>query len=229
MYRKDCDSLRRHLRVLTSWTALGGIAALTVGWLAQPAGGAAVRMWPKTVVDRDEIRVADVAEVLNAVPGQASRFGAVVVGSSPTPGQETEVALDDVRQALIKAGANPIEFTVRGAVRCHVTRPLTLRVVDSGDQQPASSRWWWPATARNRPDGHAGDDRTLEAASVVPDEITVAAHPAAGPAVTLEEARRTSSGSTGGARGGSVRAGWTWTSCKAASSNRPSRWLSRCR
>ncbi len=144
MHRKDCDSLTCPSGSSRGRLPLGGIAALAVGLLAQPSLGAAVRMWPDTVVADEVIRVGDVAQVLSVVPDQAARFADVHIKPAPKPGERTEVTLDELREALVRAGANPVEFTVRGSVRCRVVRPLTLRVTDAPDGASASSRWWWP-------------------------------------------------------------------------------------
>ncbi len=150
MDRKDCDSLPGRFRAPRASVTLSVITALVVGGLTSPATGAVVRMWPKTVVDRQEIRVGDVAQVYRAEPDQADRFGAVVIRPAPDPGKAADVSLQELREALVQAGANPVEFTLCGSVRCHVVRPLTLRVADQTPGQAAPSRWWWPGAPSNR-------------------------------------------------------------------------------
>jgi len=179
MHRKDCDSLTCPSGSSRGQLSLVGIATLAVGLLTQPSLGAAVRMWPDTVVADEVIRVSDVAQVLSVVPDQAVRFGDVAIKPAPKPGERTEVTLDELREALVRAGANPVEFTVRGSVRCRVVRPLTLRVTDAEDNGSARSRWWWPnsqSAEAARSDGSRGGDASQAAwvPETTPGQITVA-------------------------------------------------------
>ncbi|MBN1341939.1 MAG: flagellar basal body P-ring formation protein FlgA [Phycisphaerae bacterium] len=184
MHRKDCDSLTSPRSGIRRRVALGAIAALVLLDVVQPAAAAAVRLWPKTVVDQDVVRVEDVAQVLSVVPDQAARFGEVVIKSAPKPGQDTEVTLEELRDALIRSGANPIEFTVRGSVRCQVVRALTLNEESASTEAPAESKYWWP--------GEQPVDQgqpTSQPAEYYADEITVAV-PAAEEIRTLEQVLR---------------------------------------
>jgi flagella basal body P-ring formation protein FlgA len=185
MLRKDCSSLIRALRIPPGRPAFGGIAVLVLAALAGSASAAAVRMWPSSVVDDDQIRVGDVAEILSVVPDQASAFGSVVIRPAPPPGQEVEISLEELREVLTHAGANPAEFTVCGAVRCQVVRPLTLRTTPVESSTPAKGKWWWPGGPRASRGGGSQPDGQTQPGS---GQIAVSAGQPAPGCDTLEAA-----------------------------------------
>src|SRR5512139_250003 len=120
MARKDCDSLRSRSGVMGRRSSLGVTATLLVVGLVSTASAATVRMWSSGVVDGDQILVEHVAQVQDVVPALANTYTSVAIKPAPQPGQETEVTLDELREALTRAGANVTEFTVCGSTRCQV-------------------------------------------------------------------------------------------------------------
>ncbi len=172
MPRKDCDSLFIRRGTLKRGCALVGFAL----WVTVPgvseASGAAVRMWPDCVVDDDEVRVEHVAQILSVVPDQGQVYSSVVIRPAPEPGQEVEVTLDELRGALVRAGANSAEFTMCGAVRCRIVRALRLRPVLQVQPDPSPSKWWWPASSSS---GTATRTGAPDEGMGNADEISVAA------------------------------------------------------
>ncbi len=145
MLGKDCRNLRSEAARRGRFVS-GVLAALAVMVLSRPTDGATVRVLPTSTVDAAVIRVSDVSEVLGAEPNQARRYGEVALCPAPKPGKAIEVSVGDVRRALVGAGANPVEFLMRGATRCRVTRPLTLHVHKPEQRTRALARMWWPTS-----------------------------------------------------------------------------------
>lgn len=219
MHRKDCDSLKGNARAPRRPIVLLAGAALVAACVAQPAGAAALRMWSESVVDSDHIRVADVAEVLQAMPDQAERYGAVVIKPAPAPGQDVPVTLDDLRDALVRAGANPVEFTVRGSVSCRVVRALTLRVADPSVRGAEGSRWWWPGQTNRRADDACVP--TDHASAQVNGEITVSNTVSAASPRTLEDLLYEHIGSRFAELGGRVHLQFSVNARQALSLSKP--------
>lgn len=214
MFRKDCDS--RIQNVGTPWRriVLTVAAACAVGSMTQPTLGAAVRMWSTSVVDGEKILVGDVAEVLQSVPDQARRYGAVAIKPAPTPGNEMVVTLDELREALVGAGANPVEFTVCGSVICRVVRPLTLRV--SNEDATGQARYWWPG--RSKTDSQFGRQATnYQVSRPDNDEITVQADHIDTSGMTLEDILHANVAKRFGDLGGRVHVRFSANARKALS------------
>ncbi len=182
MVRKDCDSSSHRSYSRRVRYARAALIVMSVPLTAASVEAATVRMWPTSTIDRDRILVRDVAHVLDVEPSQADRYGSVTVRPAPKPGQAADVSLDELREALVRAGANPVEFRVCGSTQCHVVRALTLHVVEEPDDGSAGSRYWWPARAT---DGEPQGD--IPSAS---HEITVTVPEPQGERKTLEEVLR---------------------------------------
>jgi flagella basal body P-ring formation protein FlgA len=167
MASKNHDNLNHACGASRPWLAVALLAGLGIVCLGASTVSPAVRMWPKSVVDGDQIRVEHVAQVVNVMPELVGTYAAVVVKPAPEPGRNAEVTLDELRDALIRAGANPAEFTVCGAPRCDVVRPLTLRPVEQ-DPNPAVSKYWWGgASPSSPPSAESPADEPADSSSVV--------------------------------------------------------------
>ncbi len=168
MARKDCDSLISRPGMMGLTSSLGVTAALVATCLAFPAGAATVRMWSSGVVDGDQILVEHVAQVQNVVPALADTYTSVSIKPAPPPGRDAEVTLDELREALARAGANPAEFTVCGSTRCQVVRPLTMRASESAESDPTVAKYWWNG-ARSK--GATSGKESTSVAEAAADEV----------------------------------------------------------
>lgn len=187
MLGKDCNRMTRETARRDQLVS-GVLVALTMTAASSATDAATVRIWSTSTIDSEIVRVSDVAEVLGAEPDQARRYGQLVVCAAPEPGKATEVTVGQVRQALLQAGANPVEFLMSGATRCRVTRTLTLRVQEPTKRTKALARMWWP----NAEAELAGADQQLAArqARQASDQATVRRPAKSDPKDTLEAAVR---------------------------------------
>ena len=129
MKRKECDNLtfpaasRGMRRVPSLW-----IGGLVVVWVCAPAACAQprqgeVRMWSSAVVVGENIRLDEVAELRGFNAELSEKLAQVVVAQAPAPGGSRFVSMEMLRPALKEAGANLAQVSLRGALRCAVSRP----------------------------------------------------------------------------------------------------------
>lgn len=112
---------------------LPAVAGFVLGsWVAAACGdeGASatatisVELWPTAVVTADRVLLEDVARIRAAADTSlASALRACEITSSPSPGGLSVIGLDDVSDALVRAGINLTHVILRGSLHCQVSRP----------------------------------------------------------------------------------------------------------
>jgi len=124
------------------------------------SGAELVRVWPTAVITGDNITLADVCD-LSLLTAARSRddIDTAVVATAPRPGGSNYVTVDQVQQALRRAGVNLATVLVSGSTRCAVSRPRTA--VPSA---PSTKRH--PAHVDARPSASETARRTLRDAVV---------------------------------------------------------------
>ncbi|MCO6437060.1 MAG: flagellar basal body P-ring formation protein FlgA [Phycisphaerae bacterium] len=81
----------------------------------------------------DSVRLIDMADLQGLDRDEAEKLSNIHIAQAPPAGGSRIIALDAVRAALSKSGANLATLTLNGATRCTVRRPTTgARQADSG-------------------------------------------------------------------------------------------------
>lgn len=131
MLRKDCDNrMNRPLPRGKQWRRacafsvwLAPLVFVTLGATLQ-AG--TVRLWPRAVVVKDTVTLADVAE-LKGFDAETERIlRAIVVASAPAAGGSRLIHIDTVRQAFIRGGGNMAKTLIIGSTQCALRRPVNV-------------------------------------------------------------------------------------------------------
>ena len=116
------------------WITIASVLGLV--WAATHLVADEVRVWPTASVDGDSVRLADIAQITCAEIAAAERMAAIIVAPAPSPGGETLVRSEQVRQALAAAGVNMADTAVRGASRCKVSRSRESKVAEPPRPEP---------------------------------------------------------------------------------------------
>jgi flagella basal body P-ring formation protein FlgA len=115
-------------------------------------------MWSSAVVVGGQIKLSDICALDGFEESAERRLGAVVVGETSEPGGSRLIHLNDVRAMLDREGVNMAEVTLRGSMRCAVSRPATADCGNANTDAALSSRATQekPGTnsARSTVDGH---------------------------------------------------------------------------
>ncbi len=126
MDRKDCDS--EHIRQRTRPTRLlPAMAGCVLAFCcAQAAVAGTIRIRPTALIDRDQIRLSDVAVVDGFGGEQLETLKDMIITPAPAFGQNKLVTLNDIRARLIAAGVNMADVYLKGSSRCVVRRPTAI-------------------------------------------------------------------------------------------------------
>jgi len=129
MKRKECDnSVSRATSVKAlgarpAWLA-GVSAVLACACAAQAAGARGeIRMWSSAVVVGENIRLDEVAELRGFDEELGRELAQTVLAQAPAPGCARYISMEMLRPAVKEAGANLAQVTLRGSLRCAVSRP----------------------------------------------------------------------------------------------------------
>ena len=129
MKRKECDNLVLRLTSVRQRNAVSaGLAGIVAVLACAPAvqaqsERAEIRMWPTAWVVGDEIKLDEVAELRGFESELGRKLAETVVAQAPVAGGTRYVSMDMLRPALRQAGANLAQVSLRGALRCAVSRP----------------------------------------------------------------------------------------------------------
>lgn len=136
MKRKDCEnskyaSVHRRYRFAVSMSvAIAGV--LVAGGPDVLAG--TVRLWPSAVVVDDAIRLTDLCELGGFDAETELALSNYILSDAPSPGGTRVIHLEMVRAALVAAGTNMAEVTLRGAIQCDVSRASDHASESPGEQ-----------------------------------------------------------------------------------------------
>jgi len=86
------------------------------------AGTTGLTLKAEVVVDQDAVRLSDVAAFTGASPLQVKMLGAVVVATSPRPGQTRFVSADYIRIRLKQADVDTASIVFKGPKDVRITR-----------------------------------------------------------------------------------------------------------
>lgn len=122
MTRKDGEKMQpvdkpRRSRLRTACI----LAFSALGIMNAHAG--TVRVWPAAVVVDDVVRMDDVCELRGFSEEAAQSLSEWIVTEAPPAGGTRIIHMDMIRAALSAGGLNMATVTLRGGVRCEVTRP----------------------------------------------------------------------------------------------------------
>ena len=158
MKRKECDNLAiratsvRALTALSTW--LVGVVVVLAYTDAVQAEGARgeIRMWSSAVVVGENIRLDEVAELCGFDEELSQSLARTIVAQAPAPGCSRYISMEVLRPAVKEAGANLAQVTLRGALRCAVSRPAQPAVPSAPPVVPVvTRRTSSPAPARTHP------------------------------------------------------------------------------
>lgn len=124
MKRKDCES-SNHAGVNATYR-LGislpvAIACLLGAGTSDTLAGS-VRLWPSAAVVDDALRLTDLCELTEFDVETEQALSNYIVADAPPPGGTRVIHLEMIRSALAAAGANMADVTLRGAIKCEVSR-----------------------------------------------------------------------------------------------------------
>lgn len=108
---------------MTRWTGRA-VAALAViaCWTAQIEADA-VRVRPTAVVDAEKVTLGDICDLSQLSFEGLKNVEQTTVMPAPPPGGSTYVTVEEVQDALRRAGVNLATAVVTGATKCAVSRP----------------------------------------------------------------------------------------------------------
>jgi flagella basal body P-ring formation protein FlgA len=89
---------------------------------AVSSAGIGLTLKEAVVVDRDAVRLSDIADLSSADPFQIKTLGAIEVAGSPQPGQTRFLGVDYVRIRLKKAGVDTASLFFNGPEDVRITR-----------------------------------------------------------------------------------------------------------
>src|SRR5262245_50796538 len=96
-------------------------------FMAPPAEGGEVRIWPTAMAQYGDVRLGDVAELSGFDAATVERLSRLALRPSPEAGRAERVSLDDVRAALDGARVNLADVQLLGASQCEVTSAATTQ------------------------------------------------------------------------------------------------------
>lgn len=146
MKRKECDNLAfratsvRTLSALPTWL-VGVVAVLAYGDAVRADGvRGEIRMWPSAVVVGENVRLDEVAELCGFDEKLSLSLARTIVAQAPAPGCSRYISMEVLRPAVKEAGANLAQVTLRGALRCAVSRPAQPTVPTAPPAVPVATR-----------------------------------------------------------------------------------------
>lgn len=126
MKRKDCDrqTIRQGRRPARLWPAMAGCVLFLC--CAQAGGAGDIRIRAQALIDRDQIRLGDVAVFEGFAGDELSTLRDLQITSAPDFGHNKLITLDDIRVSLDAAGLNIVNLRMKGSSRCVVRRPAEI-------------------------------------------------------------------------------------------------------
>ncbi len=126
MKRKDCDRqvIRQRRRPAQFWPAMAGCVLFFC--CAQAGGAGVIRIRAQALIDRDQIRLGDVAVFEGFAGDQLLSLRDLQITSAPDFGRNKLVTLDDIRDRLDAAGLNIVNLRMKGSSRSVVRRPTEI-------------------------------------------------------------------------------------------------------
>ena len=167
MRRKECDNKGQATRETPTCTARrlllrALLAAMAPACFAVPAWAGTVRVWPTAVTVEPQVRLGDISVLSGFEASAEQMLREIVVADSPPPGGSRLIHMDMVRAALASGSANMATVTLRGAMRCAVSRPAPL--VQSAGKAPSAA-----GSERANPGHRVRPSRHVEAATALTD------------------------------------------------------------
>ncbi len=105
----------------------GALLVMIITCATAPARGQEIRIWPTAVVESESVLLSQVADLRGFDFAQLDPLGRIAIYTAPRPGGQIVVHANDIRTALIEAGANLATVRIVGSARCTVSKPLPPR------------------------------------------------------------------------------------------------------